>query len=97
MRATYSYESVLRAVGRALDEAGVTGIALRETDNGIAIEGIKKSDLAPASLSYDLRDLCEMIDQTEGSVEGLFEAAHASPEARTLREFLARREVVVSR
>ena len=35
---TYSYESILRAVGRVLDEAEVAGFAIRDTRDGLVVE-----------------------------------------------------------
>lgn len=97
MRATYSYESILRAVGRVLDQSGVEGIALRETDQGIVIEGVFQGGKTQVRMTYDLADLCDLIDQAEGNVEGLFESAAPATETRTLRDFLTRHQMVAAR
>jgi hypothetical protein len=97
MRATYSYESILRAVGRVLDHTGVKGIDLHETEDGIVVEGVNREGHTQVRLSYDLGDLCDLIDRNEGSVEELFASASASTEAHTLADFLARYEVVSAR
>jgi len=97
MRATYSYESILRTVGRVLDHTGVKSIALNETENGLVVEGINKESHTHVRLSYDLADLCDLVDRTEGNVEDLFGSVSAKAEARTLSDFLARHEVVAAR
>jgi hypothetical protein len=97
MRTTYSYESILRAVGRVLDHTGVKSIALHETENGLIVEGINQEGHTQVRLTYDLADLCNQIDRTEGNVEELFESAHPVTEAKTLTEFLARHQAVAVR
>lgn len=92
MRVTYSYESILRVVGRELAEAGVHAISLRETAEGLVAEG-QNRDLSPYQHTFTLGELCTLIDSTEGHVEDLFDAAPA----HSLREFLARHEAVVAR
>jgi hypothetical protein len=91
MRTTYSYESILRAVGRVLDHSGVKSISLRELDNGLVIEGYNQDGQTQVCLTYDLDDLVTFIDRTEDLVDDFFAAASAKP--LTLAEFLARQEV----
>ncbi len=95
MRATYSYESILRAVGRMLDQSGVEGIALHETNDGIVIEGMNQTGKTQMRMVYDLADLCNLMDQAEEDVAGLFVTPTAEPQA--LHDFLARHEVVAVR
>ena len=97
MRATYSYESILRAVGRVLDHTGVKSIALQETTDGIVVEGVNREGHTHVRLSYDLGDLCDLIDRTEGSVEDLFASTSVATEAHTLSDFLVRHEAVATR
>ncbi len=97
MRATYSYEGIMRAVGRVLDQTDVREISMHETDEGLVIEGVNREGNAHVRLTYGLGDLCDMIDRTEGgNVAELFETTPAT-EAYTLREFLARHEAVTAR
>ena len=97
MRATYSYESILRAVGRVLDQSGVEGIAVRETDTGIVVEGAYQDGKTQVRMTYDLADLCDLIDQNEGRVEDLFATASTPAPAHRLHEFLTRHQVVAAR
>lgn len=97
MRATYSYESILRAVGQVLDQSGVEGVALRETDDGVILEGVSQNGKTQVRMTYDLADLCDLIDRSEGDVEGLFASTSPVAETHTLRDFLARHEAVAIR
>jgi hypothetical protein len=97
MRTTYSYESILRAVGQVLDHTGVKGIALRETETGLVIEGINREGQTHVQLTYDLSDLADLIDRTEGPVEELFTSTMPVNEAQTLSDFLARHQIVATR
>lgn len=97
MRASYSYESILRAVGRVLDQSDVTAVALHETATGMVVEGINTLNHTNVRLSYDLGELSAMIDATEGNVASLFDSPLSTKEARTLQEFLVRHETVLAR
>ncbi len=93
MRVTYSYESILRAVGQVLEQDGVHHITLREMHDGLFVEGTHR-DQTPYQHLFTLGELCNLIDRAEGHVEDLFAPQE---EARTLRDFLARHEVVAAR
>jgi hypothetical protein len=92
MRVTYSYESILRVVGHVLAEADVHQIALRETEDGLVVEG-RHADFTPYQHTFTLGELCALIERVEGHVEDLFNAVPA----HSLHEFLARHEAVVAR
>jgi hypothetical protein len=96
MRATYSYESILRAVGRQLDRGNVGAIALRETADGLTIEGVNRDSQARVTLAYELADLAAMVDDAEGHFDTLFDGP-VTIEARELPEFLARHSTVLAR
>jgi hypothetical protein len=93
MRVTYSYESILRAVGQVLDDAGVQHMTLRETSDGLMVEG-RYYDGADYQQLLTLSDLCSLIDSNEGHIEALF--APQREEAHSLREFLAKHEAVLT-
>lgn len=93
MRVTYSYESILRAVGQVFEVEGVHHISLRETADGLLAEGTRH-DQTPYQHTFSLGELCTLIDHAESHVEDLF----ATPtETRALRDFLARHEAVAAR
>ncbi len=93
MRVTYSYESILRAVGQVLTIEGVHHIALRETAEGLLAEGTYR-DRTPYQHLFTLNELCALVDRAEGHVEDLFAT---QDDGRTLHEFLARHEAVAAR
>ena len=94
MRVTYSYGSILRAVGQVLDDAGVQHMALRETSDGLMVEG-QYLDQSRYQHLFSLGELCGLIDSTEGQIEALF--APQMETAHTLRDFLAQHEAVLAR
>ncbi len=96
MRATYTYESILRAVGRVLDQSGVEGVALRETETGIVLDGTYHDGKTQVRMTFDLADLCDLIERAEGNVEELFETAQTSASTETLHDFLLRHQMVAA-
>lgn len=91
----YSYECVLRAVGRVLDEAEVAGFAIRNTQDGLVVEtqsqafGREGAD----ALHLGLRDLVELIEWTSAEHERetpRYERSYAHDEG-TLRAVLRSR------
>ena len=93
MRATYTYEIILRAIGRELDHNGVSNVSLRETEDGIIAEGTTRDGVRQV-LSFSLGDLVQMIDQTEGTGD-IFATSPVT--TGKLREFLAQHEAVLTR
>lgn len=94
---TYSYESLLRAVGRVLDEAEAEGFAIRNTQDGLVVETQSRA-LAPEGvpLHLELRDLVELIEWTSSARERetpRYERSYAHDEG-TLRTVLRSRELV---
>lgn len=96
----YSYESVLRAVGRVLDDADVTGFAIRNTQDGLVVEtqGGAFDREGNDVLHLGLRDLVELIEWTTDEREHeretpRYERSYAHDEG-TLLAVLRRRELV---
>ncbi len=92
---TYSYESILSAVGRVLDEAEAEGFAIRDTQDGLVVETRSRA-LAPEgdALHLDLRDLVDLIEWTSNEREtARYERSYAHDEG-TLRTILRNRELV---
>lgn len=93
----YSYESILRAVGRVLDEAEVAGFAIRDTHNGLVVETQGRTfGREGGQLHLELRDLVELIEWTSDERERetpRYERSYAHDEG-TLRTILRSRELV---
>ncbi|HEX9057320.1 MAG TPA: hypothetical protein VF818_07280 [Ktedonobacterales bacterium] len=94
MRNTYSYEGILRAVGRVLDNAGVKRIAIDDTGDGLLVEGFDDAGQPRVSLRYDVSALFDLLQDSS-------ERAASSPamtgDDGTLRHFLERHELVGAR
>lgn len=90
MRNAYSYEGILSAVGRALDDAAVHRVAIEDTGDGLVVEGFDATDGERVTLRYDLPTLLEMIDG-----ERVDDVPPSTPDSDgTLRRFLERHELV---
>ena len=49
MRNAYSYEGILSAVGRVLDQAGIKRIAIQDTGDGLIVDGFDTAGESPIS------------------------------------------------
>jgi hypothetical protein len=95
MRATFSYASILHAVGQVLDQVSVKSIAIHEEEDGLFVEGFNSDGHLSVQLRYDIASLYELVSRSEDSVEAQDEQI-ASEVAGTLRRFLSehKRELV---
>lgn len=90
----YSYESILSAVGRVLDEAGVRSFAIRDEENGLLVHAIDADGKPNLKLDFDLADLVELVERSNRSGNTpAYERGYAHDDD-TLRHFLARHELV---
>ncbi len=95
MRATFSYASILCAVGQVLDQVGVQSIAIHEVEDGLFVEGFNSEGQLQVQLRYDIASLYDLVCRSDGQVEEHNERVTAEDEG-TLHRFLAdhRRELV---
>ncbi|HLI69080.1 MAG TPA: hypothetical protein VKV19_04915, partial [Ktedonobacteraceae bacterium] len=87
MRATFSYASILHAVGQVLDQLGVRSIAIHEEEDGLFVEGFNSSGQLQVQLRYDIAGLYDLLCQAESLVEEPGERESEEIEG-TLRRFL---------
>ncbi|HEU5381717.1 MAG TPA: hypothetical protein VFV38_40370 [Ktedonobacteraceae bacterium] len=87
MRATFSYASILNAVGQVLDQVGVRSIAIHEEEDGLFVEGFNSSGQLQVQLRYDIAGLYDLLCQTESQNEESGERGMVENEG-TLRRFL---------
>lgn len=87
MRATFSYASILHAVGQMLDQVGVRSIAIHEEEDGLFVEGFNSSGQLQVQLRYDIAGLYDLLCQTESQGEQTSEQVAEETEG-TLRRFL---------
>ena len=92
---TYSYESILRAVGRVLDEADARSFAIRDGENGLLVQTFDANGAPNVKLDFDLADLVELVERNTRTVEGgpAYKRGYAHDDD-SLRHFLTRHELV---
>ena len=69
MHTTFTYEGILRAVGRMLDESGVKSISIHEDENGLVIEGKNSAGQSQLHLRYDVEDIYHLVMRQEAPEE----------------------------
>ena len=90
----YSYESILRAVGRVLDEADARSFAIRDEESGLLVQTFDTDGKPELKLDFDLADLVELVDRkSHGDEAHAYKRGYAHDDD-TLRHFLARHELV---
>lgn len=88
MRATFSYASILHAVGQVLDQIEVRSIAIHEEEDGLFVEGFNSSGQLQVQLRYDIAGLYDLLCQAENVTEESGVRSVVESEG-TLRRFLA--------
>ena len=69
MPATFSYTSILHAVGQTLDQIGVKSIAIHEEEDGLFVEGFNSDGQLQVQMRYDVASLYELVHRAEGTAE----------------------------
>jgi hypothetical protein len=69
MPATFSYASILHAVGQMLDQIGVKSIAIHEEDDGLFVEGFDSDGQIQVQMRYDIASLYELLNRQEEQPE----------------------------
>jgi len=65
MPATFSYASILHAVGQVLDQIGVKSITIHEEDDGLFVEGFDSDGQLQVQMRYDIASLYELLNRQE--------------------------------
>ncbi len=87
----YSYESILRAVGRVLDLAEAGSFAIRDTEDGLMLEAFDASQTPKVAVNLSIPELAQLLDWAAGAHEERPNYARASAsDEGTLRHLLAR-------
>jgi hypothetical protein len=85
MPATFSYASILRAIGQVLDQIGVKSIAIQEEEDGLFVEGFDSDGQLQVQARYDIPSLYDLLNNSfEEKV-----AEYPSADAGLLHRFLA--------
>ncbi|GCE11313.1 hypothetical protein [Tengunoibacter tsumagoiensis] len=69
MPATFSYASILRAVGQVLDQIGARSIAIHEEEDGLFVEGFNSDGQLQVQLRYDIASLYDLVNKSENQVD----------------------------
>jgi len=85
MPATFSYASILHAVGQVLDQLGVKSIAIQEEEDGLFVEGFDGDGQLQVQIHYSIADLYDLVSRVENQEEEHI----ATPTTGLLRRFLA--------
>ena len=93
----YSYESILRAVGRVLDDAEARGFAIRDEENGLLVETFDGVGKPALTLNFDVADLAKLIDHevpsTAADDDSHYDLAYVHEES-SLQKLLNRHELI---
>lgn len=95
MRATFSYASILLAVGQVLDQISVRSVVIHEEEDGLFVEGYNGEGQLQVQMRYDIAGLYDLVCHSEEQVEEHSERVSAENEG-ILHRFLAdhKRELV---
>jgi hypothetical protein len=84
MPATFSYASILHAIGQVLDQIGVKSIAIQEEEDGLFVEGFDSDGQLQVQARYDIASLYDLLNNpSEERTE-----EYTSADAGLLRRFL---------
>jgi len=87
-----NYETILRAVGRILDQAETQRFSVTSSESGLMVEAVDASGEKGLSATLDLGELVQLVDWVhETSDTPHYERASASDEG-TLEHFLRQRQ-----
>lgn len=93
----YSYESILRAVGRVLDDAEARSFAIRDDEKGLLVETYDAAGKRALTLNFDVADLVKLIDEHVPAAErddtSRYDLAYVKEES-SLQKLLNRRELI---
>jgi hypothetical protein len=91
MPATFSYASILHAVGEVLDQIGVKSFAIREEEDGLLVEGFDEEGQLQVQMHYDIASLYDLVTQSANQADEVNKVLDEG----TLHRFLAehRREL----
>jgi hypothetical protein len=84
MPATFSYASILHAIGQVLDQIGVKSIAIQEEEDGLFVEGFDSDGQLQVQARYDIASLYDLLNSTSEEKP----EEYVSADAGLLRRFL---------
>ena len=88
MPATFSYASILHAIGQVLDQIGVKSIAIQEEEDGLFVEGFDSDGQLQVQARYDIASLYDLLNNS--SEEKITE--YPTADAGLLHRFLVQHD-----
>ena len=88
MRATFSYASILQAVGQVLDQVSLKSIAIHEEEDGLFVEGLDGEGELQVQMRFDIASLYDLLCRSEDQLEKHSESVTVEYQG-TLHRFLA--------
>ncbi len=89
MPATFSYASILHAIGQVFDQIGVKSIAIQEEEDGLFVEGFDSDGQLQVQARYDIASLYDLLNSSS-SQEKI--AEYPTADAGLLYRFLAQHD-----
>jgi len=83
MSKTFSYATILHAVGQVLDQIGVKAISIQEEEQGLCVEGLAGN--SQVQIYYTVADLYTLLGEPENQEE----EPMVTPNTGVLYRFLA--------
>jgi hypothetical protein len=83
MLVTFSYASLLQALGRLLDQIKVKSFAIKEEEDGLLIEGFNSQGQLQVQLRYDIAGLYNLMQPADDTL-----VQHDVPTSGVLHRFL---------
>ena len=88
MPATFSYASILHAIGQVLDQIDVKSIAIQEEEDGLFVEAFDSEGQLQVQARYDIASLYDLLKtSSEEKIE-----EHIAADAGLLHRFLREHE-----
>jgi hypothetical protein len=88
-----SYETILRAVGRILDQAEAQRFSVRSSESGLVVDAFDASGEKSLGETLDLGELVQLVDWVHTTSETSEYVRASAADAGTLEQFLRERQV----
>ena len=97
MRNAYSYEGILSAVGRVLDQSAVQRVAIKDTGEHLVVEGLDATSQTPVTLTYDVPALFDLLEGEHAKMTPMTTSVGTGTLERFLAEHQKQHELVGAR
>ena len=88
-----NYETILRAVGRILDQAETHRFSVTSSESGLVVEAVDARGEKSLGATLDLSELVQLVDWIHETSETSEYARASAADEGTLEQFLRERQV----